>query len=74
MQQAQQGKAFGKAWLFFGCRSLDEDCLYGEELAEFTVDGTLHRLELAFSRDGPEKVYVQHLLWSNVRPFSFPCS
>ena len=66
MQQAQQGEAFGESWLFFGCRSPEEDCLYGDELAEFETDGTLGHLEIAFSRAGPEKVYVQHLLQRHV--------
>jgi len=50
----------GEAWLFFGCRSSEEDYLYREDLEGFAGDGTLTRLELAFSREQAEKVYVQH--------------
>ena len=50
----------GEAWLFFGCRSSEEDYLYREDLEGFAGDGTLSRLEVAFSREQAEKVYVQH--------------
>jgi sulfite reductase (NADPH) flavoprotein alpha-component len=51
--------ATGANWLFFGGRHRRCDALYGEELAGMAADGLLHRLDLAFSRDQPEKVYVQ---------------
>ena len=50
----------GEAWLFFGCRRPEEDYLYREDLEGFEGDGTLSRLEVAFSREQAEKVYVQH--------------
>jgi sulfite reductase (NADPH) flavoprotein alpha-component len=52
--------ARGKAWLFFGERRAAHDFLYRPELEGFLKDGTLTRLETAFSRDWAEKVYVQH--------------
>ncbi|HSO42853.1 MAG TPA: sulfite reductase subunit alpha, partial [Rhodospirillales bacterium] len=52
--------ARGKAWLFFGERRAAHDFLYRRELEGFLKDGTLTRLETAFSRDWAEKVYVQH--------------
>lgn len=51
--------------LYYGCRHKDQDYLYPEELAEFKADGTLSQLNIAFSRDQPEKVYVTHLLEQN---------
>ena len=56
----------GPAWLYFGCRNADEDFLYGDEFQAFVKDGTLDRLETAFSRAGPEKVYVQHHMLEQV--------
>jgi NADPH-ferrihemoprotein reductase len=41
----------GPAWLYFGCRRRDEDCLFAEDWEAFVADGTLTRLRLAFSRD-----------------------
>ena len=50
----------GKAWLLFGERNREFDFLYREELEGYLSDGILTRLDTAFSRDGNEKVYVQH--------------
>ena len=52
--------AKGKNWLFFGDRSASTDYLYGEEWEACRKDGTVHELDLAWSRDQAEKVYVQH--------------
>ncbi len=51
--------AGGRNWLFFGDQRRASDFLYEEELLAWQGDGTLHRLDLAFSRDQSEKVYVQ---------------
>ena len=48
--------------LFFGCRHRNEDYIYQEELEGYREGGVLSDLQVAFSRDQPEKVYVQHLL------------
>ena len=57
--------AKGKNWLFFGnqCRHLDY--LYEEELEAYRKNGVLTRLDLAFSRDQAQKVYVQHRMQEN---------
>lgn len=57
--------AAGRNWLFFGDRRAAHDFLYREELEGFKRDGLLTRLDAAFSRDGPDKVYVQHLMREN---------
>ena len=59
----QERKALGgggKNWLFFGEQRRDSDYLYQSELETLRLEGVLSPLDLAFSRDQPEKVYVQH--------------
>ena len=52
--------ASGKNWLFFGDQKAASDFLYREELLGMEEAGLLTRLDLAFSRDQAEKIYVQH--------------
>lgn len=52
--------ARGKNWLFFGDRSQKTDYLYGEEWDNYLKCGLLNELDLAWSRDQDEKIYVQH--------------
>lgn len=52
--------ARGKNWLFFGDQQRSCDFLYEEELTGWVNDGFLTRLDLAFSRDQTEKIYVQN--------------
>ena len=49
----------GKNWLFFGDRNANSDFLYQEDLLAFESEGFLTHLDLAFSRDQDQKVYVQ---------------
>ena len=51
--------AIGKNWLFFGDRNAATDFIYQDELESMLNDGLLTRLDVAFSRDQQEKVYVQ---------------
>lgn len=53
--------ASGENWLFFGNRNREKDFLYGSFWTRLEQEGKL-RLSTAFSRDGEEKKYVQHLL------------
>jgi sulfite reductase (NADPH) flavoprotein alpha-component len=57
-REATQAK--GPNWLFFGDQKERTDFLYRDELLRFKEKGVLARLDTAFSRDQPEKVYVQH--------------
>jgi sulfite reductase (NADPH) flavoprotein alpha-component len=49
----------GKNWLFFGARSFETDFLYQTEIKFWVEIGILNRVNLAFSRDQSEKIYVQ---------------
>jgi sulfite reductase (NADPH) flavoprotein alpha-component len=57
--------ATGKNWLFFGDQKRATDFLYEESLTEWLKSGHLARLDLAFSRDQPEKIYVQDRMREN---------
>lgn len=48
--------------LFFGCKNRDVDYIYRDELESYEKEGVLTKLYTAFSRDGPQKVYVQNLM------------
>ncbi|MGB6071091.1 MAG: bifunctional nitrate reductase/sulfite reductase flavoprotein subunit alpha [Rhodococcus sp. (in: high G+C Gram-positive bacteria)] len=49
----------GHNWLFFGEQHADTDFYYRDELTAMLSDGSLNRLDVAFSRDQKDKVYVQ---------------
>jgi sulfite reductase (NADPH) flavoprotein alpha-component len=57
--------AGGRNWLFFGDRSFECDFLYQAEWLDWRKRGVLTRIDVAFSRDQAEKVYVQHRLREN---------
>jgi sulfite reductase alpha subunit-like flavoprotein len=50
----------GRNWLFFGDRHRAENFYYRDDLEDMARDGLLNRLDLAFSRDQADRVYVQH--------------
>ncbi len=57
--------AKGRNWLFFGDQKRATDFLYQEQLEGWVKDGHLTRLDLAFSRDQAEKIYVQNRMIEN---------
>ncbi len=59
--------ATGRNWLFFGEQHRATDFLYGDELLEHQRRGKLHRLDLAFSRDQANKIYVQHRMLEHAK-------
>jgi len=61
-ERAETG-ASGKSWLFFGERNFTYDFLYQLEWQDHLASGALSRIDVAFSRDQPEKIYVQTRLW-----------
>lgn len=67
IQERRATEATGRSWLFFGDRRYMHDFLYQLEWQQALKDGVLTRLDVAFSRDAPRKVYVQHRLWEQRR-------
>jgi sulfite reductase (NADPH) flavoprotein alpha-component len=67
VQERRATGAGGKNWLFFGDRQFTHDFLYQLEWQDALKDGSLARLDFAFSRDTPEKLYVQHRIWEQRR-------
>jgi sulfite reductase (NADPH) flavoprotein alpha-component len=63
LQDREATGAGGRNWLLFGHRNYTHDFLYQLELQDWLKGGLLSRLDVAFSRDQPEKRYVQHALW-----------
>jgi sulfite reductase (NADPH) flavoprotein alpha-component len=60
LEERAATSAPGKNWLFFGDQKAATDYLYRDELHALHSSGVLTRLDVAFSRDQAEKVYVQH--------------
>ena len=67
LQERSAIGAKGRNWLFFGNPHLRADFLYQVEWQQALKRGQLHRLDVAFSRDQFDKVYVQHQLRRNGR-------
>ena len=57
--------ANGKNWLFFGGQKFATDFLYQTEIQNWYETGVLTKVNLAFSRDQKEKLYVQHKMLQN---------
>ncbi len=60
MQEREETGASGKSWMFFGDQHFVTDFLYQVEWQKWLKQGVLTKMEVAFSRDQQEKVYVQH--------------
>jgi sulfite reductase (NADPH) flavoprotein alpha-component len=67
VQERRATEATGKSWLFFGDRSFTHDFLYQLDWQDALKDGSLTRMDVAFSRDTPQKIYVQHKMWEKRR-------
>ena len=55
----------GRNWLIFGDRHFTTDFLYQTEWLKYRNSGLLTRLDVAFSRDQEQKIYVQHKMKQN---------
>ncbi|MBB2506753.1 assimilatory sulfite reductase (NADPH) flavoprotein subunit [Staphylococcus cohnii] len=60
LQAREELDLSGQTWLFFGEQHFTTDFLYQTEWQDWLKEGVLSKLDLAFSRDTDEKVYVQH--------------
>ncbi|WP_426786790.1 assimilatory sulfite reductase (NADPH) flavoprotein subunit [Staphylococcus capitis] len=70
MQEREELGFEGHTWLFFGEQHFTTDFLYQTEWQEWLDDGTLSKLDVAFSRDTDQKVYVQHKIAENSEQFN----
>jgi sulfite reductase (NADPH) flavoprotein alpha-component len=62
LQQRDFDGATGRNWLIFGDWTEEGEYLYRDEMEDWKERGVLTKHDLAWSRAGPEKVYVQHLM------------
>jgi sulfite reductase (NADPH) flavoprotein alpha-component len=65
LQEREAAGAKGRNWLLFGNQYIDLDFLYREQLDQWAEGGLITRLDLAFSRDSAQKLYVQHRMLQN---------
>ena len=59
MQEREASEATGDNWMFFGDQTFTQDFLYQVEWQNYLKSGVVSRLDVAFSRDQKEKIYVQ---------------
>ncbi|MCJ2096484.1 flavodoxin domain-containing protein [Methylobacterium sp. J-072] len=67
VQERRAIEAPGRSWLFFGDRHFLHDFLYQLEWQEALEDKSLTKIDVAFSRDQPEKIYVQNRITHNAQ-------
>ncbi len=67
VQERRATAAKGRSWLFFGDRQFTHDFLYQLDWQDALKDGALRRMDVAFSRDTPKKIYVQDKMWDRRR-------
>lgn len=67
LQEREEQGGEGKSWLFFGDQHFVTDFLYQVEWQRWLKEGTLTNMNVAFSRDQQEKIYVQHRLLENAK-------
>ncbi|WP_054957440.1 assimilatory sulfite reductase (NADPH) flavoprotein subunit [Paenibacillus dakarensis] len=67
LEEREELGAKGKSWLFYGDRHFVTDFLYQTDWQRMLQEGILTKLDVAFSRDTDEKVYVQQRMLENGR-------
>lgn len=70
MQEREELELEGNTWLFFGNQHFRTDFLYQTEWQSWLEDGYLERMDVAFSRDTDDKLYVQHKIKENAKLFN----
>jgi sulfite reductase (NADPH) flavoprotein alpha-component len=65
LQEREEVGASGKSWMFFGDQHFRTDFLYQTEWQKWIENGVLTKMDVAFSRDTEQKVYVQHRMLEN---------
>lgn len=70
MQEREEYGYKGNTWLFFGDQHFTTDFLYQTEWQEWLNDGVLEKMNVAFSRDTDQKVYVQHRIAEHSKEFN----
>ncbi len=65
LEERRERGATGMNWLFFGDQTRANDFIYEDEIGAMSASGLLTRLDLAFSRDQADKIYVQHRMIEN---------
>ncbi len=69
LQAREELDLSGQTWLFFGEQHFTTDFLYQTEWQDWLKEGVLSKLDLAFSRDTEEKIYVQHKIEEQSKTF-----
>lgn len=67
IEERDETGAAGKSWLFYGDRRFRTDFLYQTDWQRWLKSGALTRMDVAFSRDTAQKVYVQHRMLERSR-------
>ncbi|WP_010531881.1 assimilatory sulfite reductase (NADPH) flavoprotein subunit [Lentibacillus jeotgali] len=65
LEEREETEINGKTWLFYGDQHFSSDFLYQVDWQQWLKEGVLSKMDVAFSRDTAEKVYVQHRMHEN---------
>ncbi len=69
IEERNASGAGGRNWLFYGDQHFESDFLYQTEIQNYLQLGTLTQVDVAFSRDQVEKIYVQHKILKQGKEF-----
>ncbi|HEY8735172.1 MAG TPA: sulfite reductase, partial [Puia sp.] len=69
LSERESAGASGRNWLFYGDQHFTTDFLYQTELQQWLENGVLNKLDVAFSRDQPQKIYVQDKIRQGTEEF-----